>query len=315
MSRPAELGERAAAAAIHSLWRQWSIINPTVASEGAPDGTCVVDLEALVLATGAFLGEERRFADLLAWLATRASGLLSVQRMRTLMRAMPHAEPGAATFAHWALERGGDRRWKTVARSPGTSTPRTGKGPELPRVTGRAALMLRLRAAFGVGVKADLLTYMLCLDGEPRSAPDVADAIGYTDKTVRLALRDLHLAGLIEEFSDYPVTYATRPASARTFMHVLYGRKVDVPEWCPWSRVYGFLMQLSTWRQDSSITGSAYIASSHARDLFSTYEAPFRSHQLRMPRPEAYPGEAYLPVFEKFLARLETWLGLLQRSP
>lgn len=260
------------------------------------------------------MNEERRFVDLLAWLATQASGLLSVQRMRTLLETMPCAEPGAASFARWALDRGGDRRWKTFARLPSTGTPRTGKGPDLPRVTGRAALVIRLRAAFGVGVKSDLLAYLLCLDGEAHSAPDIADAIGYTDKTVRLALRDLQLAGLIEVFGDYPVTYATRPASARAFMHFLYDRKIDVPEWCPWNRVYGFLTQLSSWRQDPSVTGSLYIASSRARDLFSTYEGTFRDLQLRMPRPEVHPGEEYLPVFEKFIGRLEMWLEEKQNA-
>ncbi len=150
--------------------------------------------------------------------------------------------------------------------------------------------MVKLRAGFGVGVKADLLAYLLCLRGEPRAATEIAGAIAYTDKTVRIAVRDLGLAGFVEETSEYPARYATPP------------------RWCYWAQVLSFLLQVAVWESDSRLTSNSYVASSRARDLFTEYEAVFRAVGIRMPRPEPHPGTAYLAPFEEFVAELGSWL-------
>jgi hypothetical protein len=308
MSAAAELAVEATQVAVRSLWRQWGIVNPAVVTANSSEARCVVDPEVLVLASEALVPDERRFVDLVGWLAHRASGLLSVQRMKTLIELAPRAQWHAPTFGHWAVHRAGDRRWKIFAGTAPTDAPRTGKGPEQPNLASPAALSLRLRAAFGVGVKADVATILLCLNGEGRNAAEIASAIGYTDKTVRIAARDLVLSGLIEEFDEYPVTYGVRPGGATALLELFYAKPTQVPEWCPWYRIYAFLIELSRWRKDAKLQASQYLASSRARDLFGEYESTFRSCQLRMPRPEAYRGEAYLDPFREFIGSLGTWL-------
>lgn len=276
----------------------------------------MIDPEALVLATGAFTADERRFVDVLAWLAERGSTLLSVQRIKTLTKIIPGASRSAAAFAHWAQNKGGDRRWAGLAQpgveavaGPGVEgVPRSGKGPDVPDLSHTAAALFRMRAAWGVGVKADLYAYLLCLGGEGKSAPEIAEAIAYTDKSVRAAVRDLRLAGLVEEFGDYPVEYAAPRRSSQLFLQLMYGEKVNTPEWCSWDAIYGLLIEVAQWRDQSGARVSQYIASSRARDLFERYEAVFRSNRLRLPRPEPHPGPAYLSVFGEFLNELQGWM-------
>lgn len=304
------LGERAAAAAVEALWRQWAVVNPLVRTRGPSARACLLDPEALVLGSLALADRESRLVDLLAWWAERESALTSVQRMRTLLAEFSGAESRLGWFAHWALHLGGDRRWKGAAEEPDTPEPRQGKGPEVPRLDHPATLMVKLRAGFGVGVKADLLAYLLCLRGQPRAATEIADAIGYTDKTVRIAVRDLGLAGFVEETSEYPARYATPPGVAESFLVLMYGRRRQAapPRWCYWAQVLSFLLRVAGWESDPQLTGDSYVASSRARDLFAKYEAVFRAIGVRMPRPEPHPGTAYLPPFEEFVAELGSWL-------
>lgn len=303
------MGERAAAMAVAELWRHWAVINP-FAQAGAPGRkTCVLDPETILLASLALADKESRLVDFLAWYAERVSTLLSVQRTRTLARAFFGGEALLRGFAHWAVQFGNDRRWARLAGEPDTAEPRRGKGPDAPRLDHRCTLMFRLRAGFGVGVKADLVAHLFCLRGEPRRAAEIAHAVGYTDKTARIALRELGLAGLVEETSDYPVRYAARRGLAESFVDLLYGDLGEsVPSWCYWPQVFAVLVRVAAWARDPNVANNAYLASSQARDLFSEFEGAFRGIRVRMPRPEPHPGSAYLAVFSEFVEELGSWL-------
>ena len=53
---------------------------------------------------------------------------------------------------------------------------------------------------------------------------------------------------------------------------------------------------------------TAYVLSSHARDLVERHRNAFPQNQIKVPRPEDYPGEQYLHAFEETLRRLAGWL-------
>lgn len=304
------LSERAASAAVEALWRQWALVNPLVQTHSPSAEECLLDPEALVLGSLALADRESRLVDLLAWWAQRQSTFLSVQRIRTLQDEFAGVGRRLGWFAHWALNLGGDRRWRAMAEEPATAEPRPGKGPEVPRLDHRATLMIKLRAGLGVGVKADLLAYLFCLRGQPRSATEIAGAIAYTDKTVRIAVRDLGLAGFVEETSDYPARYSTRPEVAESFLIAMYGHRGQAapPRWCYWAQVLSFLLRVAGWESNDRIGGDSYLASSQARDLFAKYEGVFRAVGVRMPRPEPHPGSAYLEPFDEFVTQLTSSL-------
>nr|NIR45019.1 hypothetical protein [Gemmatimonadota bacterium]NIR75771.1 hypothetical protein [Candidatus Kutchimonas denitrificans]NIS03421.1 hypothetical protein [Gemmatimonadota bacterium]NIT67472.1 hypothetical protein [Gemmatimonadota bacterium]NIV25760.1 hypothetical protein [Gemmatimonadota bacterium] len=155
-----------------------------------------------------------------------------------------------------------------------------------------------------------LLAYLICLRGESRSATEIARAIGYTDKTVRIAGRDLAYGGFVEEIDDHPSRYATVPDVAQSLLVLMYGRRKQAaaPGWCYLAQVLSFLLGVAGWGTNPELIGNAYLASSRARDMFEKYEGTFRAIGLRMPRPEPYPGADYLAPFQEFVAEVGSWL-------
>src|SRR5258705_2182483 len=109
----------------------------------------------------ALLGDERRLGDAVSWWAHAASRLVSVQRLRTMARRGPAgAQAHVERFAATATE-AGDRRWQHLVAGAAPLPLRRAKGLEHPQLAEPAALMPRLRAAFGVGAKADVLLFLL----------------------------------------------------------------------------------------------------------------------------------------------------------
>jgi len=304
----AALASRARETALESVWAQWSVLNPMLLRDSTPRAPAsVVDPEALVLASLCLWEEERRLVDVLAWWAARGAMLMSTRRIDTLRASFPAtAAERLDHFALWARQ-GGDTRWK-----PHTADDlpvRTGKGPSELRLDGPATLLLRLRAGFGVSAKSDVLAFLLALDAEPAAPREIARAVGYADKNVRVAARDLVLAGFIEERDSYPVGYASRPGVAREFLRLLSWNEPDtaVPAWNHWAAVYALLLAVASWSEADELS-NAYVLSSRARDLFDEYRWLFRSAGLRVPDPKRYPGEQYLAAFSDTLDILSAWL-------
>ena len=151
-----EIASAAREAAVEAVWRQWSLLGAPVTGAN-PTPRSVIDPEALLLLSASMRSTERRLDDVLAWWAAAGSTLVSVQRTTTLLRRFPPAvRTGMAPFAAAAVE-AGDGRWVALSRAAdeGTLTSRGKRGGE-PRLIPYPALMLRLRAGFGVGVKAEV---------------------------------------------------------------------------------------------------------------------------------------------------------------
>ena len=76
-------------------------------------------------------------------------------------------------FSRYAVA-AGDRRWTRLARPPSSvsAAPR-GKPFGTIRLAAGPALMLRLRAGFGVGSKADVLAFLLAAGGRPQSVKQI----------------------------------------------------------------------------------------------------------------------------------------------
>lgn len=304
----AALANRAGATALDAVWAQWGVLNPMLLRDSSTLAPAsVIDPEALVLASLGLWEEERRLADVLAWWAARGAMLMSTRRIETLRASFSGDTAERLNhFALWARQ-GGDTRWKPGAAD---DVPvRTGKGPSELRLSGPATLLLRLRAGFGVSAKPDVLAFLLALDGEPAAPREIARAVGYADKNVRVAARDLVLAGFIEERDSYPVGYASRPGFARELVHLLAWDEAAaaVPAWNHWAGVFAFLLSVMSWREADELS-NGYVLSSRARDLHDEYRWLFRSAGLRVPDPKRYPGEQYLAAFGDTLEILSAWL-------
>jgi hypothetical protein len=300
--------DRAQRVALEVARAQWSVLNPMLAGPVNRQPVSLLDPEALLLASLGLWDEERRLMDVLAWWAVRGAALTSVRRLDTLKTAFPEAaRERIGYFASWA-EAGGDLRWKGQKRTD--TELRTGKGPSELSLLAPSTLLLRLRAAFGVSAKPDVFAFLLTQDGAAATPKDMARAVGYAEKNVRMAARDLTLAGFVNEEEVYPVAYSSRPGFPKSFLRLLNrdGSGERVPDWIHWAAVYPFLLKVASWCDPDRPT-SNYMLSSRARELYEEYRWVFRRPELKLPDPNRYPGEHYVSAFDDTLLAVSQWIG------
>lgn len=158
-----------------------------------------IDPEALLIATAAWADLDARLREeVLEWVVLHAH-LLSAGRFKTLLRASPRLT--SALERPHAAELLGDVRAHTQLRLPGDAPGRTRplrrRGTRL--VLDRPAqISLRLRALFGVGVRAEVVRALLLGDPSGVTATELVDGgLGFTKRASMLVLEDLQLAGAL----------------------------------------------------------------------------------------------------------------------
>ena len=307
---PAEIASTALEAAANAAWRQWGVLGAPVSAGGA-EPEAVIDPEALILLSLALRGHERRLDDVLGWWADAGAPLTSVQRVTTLGRRFPaSAREGLGAFARSALE-SGDKRWSRHAREAAALATRGKRGRE-PRLTRGPALVLRLRAAFGVGLKADALAVLIALGGTSLTAPALSRTAGYNVAGVRRALLEMAAARVIETAgSARPAGYR---ADVRGWSGLLGLDSAPGPagtvrvRWRHFDQVFAFLAAVPAWAGDASSV-SPYVAASRARDLFEAHRDAFALNRIEVPDPSGFPGPLYLEAFAAAVDILSRWLG------
>ncbi|NNM35433.1 MAG: hypothetical protein HKO53_20325, partial [Gemmatimonadetes bacterium] len=174
-------------AATKVCWTQWKQLGAGVSGDPG-SGRSVIDPEALLLLSFQLEEHERRLEDMWRWWAKAGSRLTSVQRLLTLADTFPHGSRARIpSFAAAAYE-AGDGMWKRLGVTEAfTMSRRRRKGPEAPSLSTPGTLLLRLRAGFGLGAKADILAYLLSnVRGDPTIA-EVAASTAYSKQAIRLA--------------------------------------------------------------------------------------------------------------------------------
>lgn len=284
--RPDILRAKLRSATLEVVWRQWRALGAGAAARRTRDNhapQALIDPEALLLVSLAFMSEERRLADLLRDWGARNSHLLSVQRVKNLASAYP-AEVQNRLLAHlsWfatiAHDEGKDLRWRSVVGTAPdvgaiAGSPRTRKGrarSTRARLGDDAAIMLRLRLGFGVGVKADLLTYLLARVHEWATVREISEATAYTPAAVRRAAEDLAAARLVEALEGQPASYRIIYEPWRA----LLGLEERPPRWASWQDRFVFTTAFLFWAD--AATGralSAYALSTQGREFLERHRS------------------------------------------
>ena len=296
-----KIADVATTSAEDACWRQWRALGFPASATQNKEPTSIIDPEALVLLSTEVARHERRLEDALAWWATTASTLLSVQRVSSLLRTFPPST--RETFSPFAVEAydAGDRRWKRYVGNGILAEGRRPKGPDTPTVTHPAALMLRLRAGFGVGVKTDLLTYLLGRGRSGATIKEAQNALLYTAPALRTAAAEMALAAMVQPDKDRPVRYVADAVPWNLFVEkgnttTLVARTgIMLPVWYDWAHIFAFLSHVLSWAERALTAGSTpYVLSSRARDLVLPRLSTFTSNQIDVPDPKTYRGDAYL---------------------
>jgi hypothetical protein len=269
--------------AVAILWRQWRALG--AAATGRPVAR-QIDLEVLILASLEFEPlEPRLWTVMVDWLRVSAR-LSSVQRLKNLVGQFSRAGEMLPRLASFVTRASGDARWRSLGRSGA----RRGKAPAParqraagPTLESPPALMLRLRAAFGVGVKADLLAFLLGQRVRV-SVATVASALGHSKATVFRALQDVLEAGMIR---TAPTTTASEYWLDTSPWASLLGGKLS--HWGYWREILSYVCGLVELERSTRPSASEYaravslrrLAEEHHSDLV---RAELIDQNLAVPR-------------------------------
>ena len=293
-----ETGHLARQAALRACWAQWVGMGSFASPVSSRRAEAIIDPEALILLSLYARDEERRLLDMAAWWAEAGSRLTSLQRLRAVAKRFPGntGQVGLEIFASLAAK-SGDRRWAKDAKAQIPEVVRHGKGPDEPTLIEASALWPRLRAAFGVGAKADTLVFLVGLRGAWASTKVISFATGYSSVTIRKAASEMSMARLIRETDERPVEYVA-PAHPWAELLELYPAeqgKADTPG-APafrfWSEIFAFLVSASEWSRLAESEGGQrqHVLASRARDVVERYALAFNSNGIPTPSMDAFRG-------------------------
>ncbi|MBI4501811.1 MAG: hypothetical protein HY700_11685 [Gemmatimonadetes bacterium] len=299
---PASLVRPIIERAIDAAWAQWGALGP-LAAKRAPMARSMVDPEALVLGSLGLALYERRLAGAASWWAHAGSTLLSVQRMKNLAGGYPGmvTHPLAA-FARTAFEEG-DHRWRALADANRALGARAKDLTATPTLAGGPALLLRLRLGLGVGIKADVIAFLLGMGGSRQTIPAIAKSTGYYPRAVRRAVEELVGSGLVHAVATSPASYRVDPGAWRTLLQF----SDDPPPWRHWNAIYEFVVRLAAWAEEQRDGVSRYVLGSRARDLMEAHR-PRLELAVRLPTVVRPTGEDYLNSFRAILDEIGDWM-------
>ena len=236
-------------------------------------------------------------------------------RMKVLAEEFPvDVRAGLGRFARSAVE-AKDGRWRRhAAEAPLEARSRLTKEPESPDLTAPPALMLRLRAGFGVTAKSDVLAVLLGLDERRTPIQALPTATGYAGVTLREATHDLALARFIRVGAEPPLSYYAPRAPWTALLRREGGANAAggeaLPAWRFWSQVFAFLAHVDDFaRSKGGREGSVYVQGSLARDHIEVHRRAFTLNRIELPEVEVYREETYLSSFHEAVQRLVAWMA------
>ncbi len=284
-----ELANGLRQATVNLLWRQWGTIGG--GATGQDRTLTTVDPEALILMSLTMLEHERRLADVVwSWVEVNHA-LISVQRLRNLVKGFPaSAGQRLAAIARFRTTSEGDPRWESLTHvAPDDFDRRAGKRTAAePVFSSWATLLLQLRVGMGVGAKADVLSFVLGLNAsvpEWASVSMIAEATGYTAAAVRRVADDLAAARFIRVLNTPDTDQSARMFSAGPAAWAnLLGIGYHQPGWGYWRERFRFVVEVLAWADhEAGHPSSPYAQDVASRDLLTRHGAALRRDQVVKP--------------------------------
>jgi hypothetical protein len=292
--------DRLVDASLDALWRQWRTIGGAAA--GGPART-QVDPEALCMASLVLEPHEPRlWLAMSDWLRLGAP-LLSVQRLKNVSKQFAGSERGTRRLAAAAARESRDARWRSLAGGSGRDvrqrqpTRQRSAGPAL---TAAPALVLRLRSAFSVGVKADLLAFLLGQQFRT-TVGSAAASLCYSTPTVFRAFQDLRLAGFVQAAE---LTAATEYWADTAPWHGIVGGPTAIARWGFWREMLAYVCAVLKLQEGAALhRDTRYAAGVRLRALAGRHEADLARAGVLDPG-SALPRSPDLGEWRQFHGRL-----------
>lgn len=293
-------------ALLSAVWRQWAELGGAAAVPGKNHTRCIIDPEALILVTLWLANDEPRLIDVATSWGVLNSDFVSVQRIKNVARSYP--EPvyeRLRGFARIIAEAGAEARWKPLyAEATQTLAHRDNKmravRVDLTRPT---ATWLRLRGMFGLGIRPDVIVFLMRKDdpGEYIDSGAIAEAIGYSRPAVKRVLDALVEAGGLSVAPGRDAGYAIGWSSLFT---ILGPNPEQLPPWryChqTFALVTDFLSGTTTQTVD---VRTSFIERVEVRRMIQRHGGYLVANRLFS--PHEFPQ---IDEVEPFLHRIESML-------
>jgi len=272
--------------------------------EGDPDAT-VIDPEALIAATAELAGNEERILGVaLDWCVAYGDAVNS-SRLRRIARAM-NVTTALPSFAA-ALSAAGGPTW-----SAGTGTGAGAAAPMAASWRGKVAvrdlsaparLVWRLRSAFGVNARADILALLLsCPAGTEMRVADIARRTGFSKRNAALAIESMRLAGVVEADRKGNSDRVALPADSplRAFLPLA----IAAPDWTARWTVAIEMLRLDE-QLASAPDGAVIVEERVAAESLGP-----KLRDAGLPRPDlTVRGPAFAVSFDAWMGALATTLS------
>lgn len=281
-------------AALNRSWTQWVALG--VDATGEQDGS-VVDPEALIALTAELGDADARLRDVSTDWCVAYGRYVNGTRLKRVATEMGTPSDVIGEYVATVAAAGGPA-WP-LATSPRPDYAFRGKA-RLESSSTRPRLRVRLRAAFGVNARADVLAALLGSPDMGLSVADLARRTRFTKQNIAFAVEALVLAGLVE---------ARAVGSERRF--ALLGRATILPGLRPpvpqpdWVSRFRIVLELVRFERRSAMTPS--IRSIESRRLVESLWDGIVSEDLPRPNLDAM-GVEFSPAYDRWLVQIVDWL-------
>lgn len=281
-------------ALLNRAWIQWAAlgVNATVERDEA-----VVDPEALIVLTAELGDADARLRDLSTDWCVMYGRYVNGSRLKQVARELGTPDEIIGEYVATVATSGGPS-WPMGTR-PRPDYVRRNKA-RLDSAESRPRLRIRLRAAFGVNARADILAALLAASPGGLNAADLARVTRFTKPSVASALDALLLAGLVTARAVGNERRFTLPPR----VPILPGLRpvVAQPDW-----VARFAVALEVLRFSVRDDMSTVVRGIEARRLIS--QLADRISTERMPKPFLDSGgDEFSIAFDRWIVHLVDWL-------
>jgi len=331
----ANLGSDLEARLADFLWREWSTLG--VLGTTTAETRWLIDPEVLLLLTSEIGRHEARlFDEVMDWLRAN-SRWINTQRLRSLHIKQDIGDACVlAAIARSMMEHDPATKWRKLSQLAEPRNPPEvlfrlgcrgllsavdepdpvfeGYGLLRPARASRSlaqpvlmkqpcALLFRLRALFGLGMRADILCYLLTHDGAHPSG--VAQALGYSQKRVQDTMVEMAESGQLQvrPSGRMKIYWLDR----RQWAEFLIPRSDDFPVWIDWIHLARGLTVLwrGIWAIDAE-RADDYVASSKMRTTMRAAKNDLLSSGIafNIEDDRGHIAEDYLPVFIANIRRI-----------
>jgi len=161
----------------------------------------------------------------------------------------------------------------------------------------------------GMGVKADLLTFLIGLHrGTGASVAEIQQALGYTSAAIRRSAKEVALAGLVRERSHRPAEYSTHPDLWYQLLHLGSDQGAS-SSWAMWSAFFAFLVRMD-YLSGRVLSGNMneFIAASAGRNGVLACLPAFEYHEIEIPDHTLFPGRLFVDALLRLTIAVANWM-------